>query len=95
MTADASSTLPWLKEAARRRFFRSSLCTTMKRQGCMLYPLGALSPASRMRCRSSGGIGVPSKLGVARRSRIAWLKVFSCFAVFAVIALSRPGRAIR
>jgi hypothetical protein len=31
-------------------------------------------------------MGVPSKLGVARRSRIAWLKVFSCFAVFAVIA---------
>jgi hypothetical protein len=37
-------------------------------------------------------MGAPSKLGVARRSRIAWLKVFSCFAVFAVIALSRSDR---
>jgi hypothetical protein len=58
----------------------------------MLYPLGALSPASKMRCRSSAGIGVPSKLGVARRSRIAWLNVLSCFAVFADIARFRPDR---
>jgi hypothetical protein len=35
-------------------------------------------------------MGVASKLGVARRSRTAWVNVFSDFAVFAVIAPSRP-----
>src|SRR6266481_7644777 len=42
----------------------------------MLYPLGACRPASRICLKSSAGIGVPSKLGVALRSWIAWLNVF-------------------
>src|ERR1700674_4056606 len=47
----------------------------------MLYPLGACSPASRICRRSSGGIGAPSKLGVALRSWIAWLNVFLFFVI--------------
>jgi hypothetical protein len=34
------------------------------------------------------GIGAPSKLGVARRSRIAWLRDFSTFDVLAIFAAS-------
>src|SRR5271170_6009863 len=77
ITTEASSTLAWLKLAERSRRRCSGVRTTMKRQGCMLYPLGARRPASRIFLRSSLGMGAPSKEGVALRCAIAWLSVFS------------------
>src|ERR1700704_424144 len=56
----------------------------------MLYPLGACRPASRICFKSSAGIGVPSKLGVALRSWIAWLNVF--FNLFMILFLLFTNR---